>query len=164
MTAERCNSIGAVRGMGGDPTRATEPIKARMTGPRAHQLAVQPGTAHAPPDPAPTSPEVLEPVSVPTHNCGGLYDRQGISPEDDPKGPVQHSESRPSPAAVQIRTATLWRSARFSRASSCRVRNSDLAAPRTAQSRLNTAPAVPAEQAGARNVSTGCDSRQPHPR
>jgi hypothetical protein len=66
------------------------------------------------------------------------------------------------PLLVRIRTATCWRSARFSRASSCSVRNSDLAAPRTAQSRLNTVPTVPAEHAAAQGVSSGLDSRQAH--
>ena len=47
------------------------------------------------------------------------------------------SRSRRTPR-VRIRSATCCRSARFSRASSRCVRNTDLVAPRNAQSRLNT--------------------------
>jgi hypothetical protein len=56
--------------------------------------------------------------------------------------------------------ASCCRSARFSRASSRRVRNSDLIVPKTVERRIHTRPTVSAEHAAARGVSAGRTSRQ----
>ncbi len=63
---------------------------------------------------------------------------------------------------VRMSTASCCRSARFSSASSRRVRNSDVIVPRRAHRRLHTRPTVPAERVAAQGVSAGRRFRQAH--
>ncbi len=90
--------------------------------------------------------------------AGSTIARASLQPAHLCERIIQKARShtpRRRPPRVRMSTATCCRSARFSRANSCRVRNSDLIVPKTLQSRVHTPPTVPAEHAAAQGASAG---------
>jgi hypothetical protein len=79
-------------------------VRLRHPPDQLHDLAVEPGTAGAS-GPAPTPPEALERLPMPTDDGRGLDDRQGVSPavpplgENDPESSAPPTQSQPSPTA-----------------------------------------------------------------
>ncbi len=98
--------------------------------------------------------------------AGSTIARASLQPAHPWERIIQKARShtlrrRRRPPRVRMSTASCCRSARFSRASSRRLWNSDLIVPKTVQRRVDTPPTVPADHAAAQGVPAGWTIRQP---